>query len=145
MPDVAAPMNPAEEASEQALAAVFTSLEHGESFVLEAGAGAGKTYSLVKALRFLIKRDQIKLQKLHRKIACIAFTNVAKDEIEARTDRTPLIFCDTIHAFCWSLISGFQKQIRDRLPHMAHWPEKVEEVGGLGERVVEYTLGYRGI
>lgn len=145
MADVAAPMNPAEEASERALAAVFASLEHGESFVLEAGAGAGKTYSLVKALRFLIKRDQIKLQKRHQKIACITFTNVAKDEIEARTDRTPLILCDTIHAFCWSLISGFQKQLRDRLPHLDHWPERINEAGGLGERVVEYTLGYRGI
>ncbi len=145
MADVAAPMNPAEEASERALGAVFASLEHGESFVLEAGAGAGKTYSLVKALLFLIKRDQIKFQKRHQKIACITFTNVAKDEIEARTDRTPLIFCDTIHAFCWSLISGFQKQLRDRLPHMDHWPERIEEAGGLGERAVEYTLGYRGI
>lgn len=145
MPDAVAPMNPAEEASERALAAVFASLEHGESFLLEAGAGAGKTYSLVKALQFLIKRDKVKLRKRHQKVACITFTNVAKDEIEARTDRSPLIFCDTIHAFCWSLINGFQKQIRDRLPGMDHWPERIEEAGGLGERVVEYTLGYRGI
>lgn len=145
MADVAVPMNPAEEASKRALAAVFTSLERGESFLLEAGAGAGKTYSLVKALQFLIKRDQIKLSKRHQKIACITFTNVAKDEIEARTDRSPLIHCDTIHAFCWSLISGFQKQLRDRLPHMDHWPERIAEADGLGERVVEYTLGYRGI
>ncbi len=145
MTNVVAPMNPAEEASERAIAAVFASLERGKSFLLEAGAGAGKTYSLVKALQFLIKRDQIKLRKRHQKIACITFTNVAKDEIEARTDRSPLIHCETIHAFCWSLISGFQKQFRDRLPQMDHWPERIEEVGGLGERVVEYTLGYRGI
>lgn len=46
MADVAGPMNPAGEASERALKGVFASLEHGESFVLEAGAGAGKTYSL---------------------------------------------------------------------------------------------------
>lgn len=145
MANVTGPMNPAEEASERALAAVFASLERGESFLLEAGAGAGKTYSLVKALQFLMKRDQIKLPKRHQKIACITFTNVAKDEIEARTDRSPLIYCDTIHAFCWSLISGFQKQLRDRLTNMDHWPERIEEAGGLGERVVEYTLGYRGI
>lgn len=146
MPDVAAPMNPAEEASERALAAVFASLDQGRSFVLEAGAGAGKTFSLVKALLFLLKRDQLKLLKNHQKIACITFTNVAKDEIEGRTDRTPLIFCDTIHAFCWSLISGFQKQLRDLLPGTnERWPELIEAAGGLGERVVEYTLGYRGI
>lgn len=145
MPEGVTPMNPAEEASERALASVFSSLDRGESFLLEAGAGAGKTYSLVKALQFLIKRDKIKLPKRHQKIACITFTNVAKQEIEARTDRSPLIFCDTIHAFCWSLISGFQRQLRDRLPGMNNWPERIEEAGGLGERTIEYTLGHRGI
>jgi DNA helicase-2/ATP-dependent DNA helicase PcrA len=137
--------SPAEKASEQALSAVYSSLEHGESFLLEAGAGAGKTYSLVKALRFLIERNQFKLPKHHQKIACITFTNVAKDEIEARTDRSPLIYCDTTHAFCWSLISGFQKQLREILPQLKHWPEQIEKDGGLGEREVEYTLGYRKI
>jgi DNA helicase-2/ATP-dependent DNA helicase PcrA len=145
LPELAAQINPAEQASERALTAVFACLDHGGSFVLEAGAGAGKTYSLVKALLFLLKRDQVKLQKRHQKIACITFTNVARDEIKSRTDRSPLIFCDTIHAFCWSLISGFQKYLRDRLPLMDHWPDRVAEVGGLGERVVEYMLGYRGI
>lgn len=138
-------MNPAEEASEKALAEVYDCLEQGKSFLLEAGAGAGKTYSLVKALQFLIKRDQYRLPRRHQRIACITFTNVAKDEIEARTDRSPLIFCDTIHAFCWSLISGFQRQMRERLPQMEHWPEKIAEVGGLGDGVVEYTLGHRKI
>lgn len=137
--------NPAEEASERALAAVFASLENGQSFLLEAGAGAGKTYSLVKTLQFLIKRDQLKLAKRHQKIACITFTNVAKFEIEARTDRSPLIHCDTIHAFCWSMISGFQKQIRDLLSGLQNWQERIEKAGGLGNRMVQYTLGYRGI
>lgn len=145
MADVEVPMNPAEEASARALAEVFDCLNRGESFRLEAGAGAGKTYTLVKALQFLIKRDQYKLPKRHQKIACITFTNIAKDEIEARTDRSPLIYCDTVHAFCWSLIIGFQRQMRDRLPRMEHWPDKIAEVGDLGERVIEYTLGHRGI
>lgn len=137
--------NPAEEASERALASVFASLELGESFLLEAGAGAGKTYSLVKALRFLMERDRFKLLKRRQRIACITFTNVAKDEIEARTDRSPLIYCDTTHAFCWSLISGFQKRLRELLPSLEHWPERITEVGELGDRAIEYTLGYRGI
>ena len=145
MADVTKPTNPAEEASKRALAAVYTSLGNGESFVLEAGAGAGKTYSLVKALLFLVKRNETKFRRRHQKIACITFTNVAKDEIEARTDRTPLILCDTIHAFCWSLISGFQKELRDKLQDMDAWSERIAEAGGIGERVVEYTLGYRGI
>lgn len=138
-------MNPAEEASARALEAVYGCLDRGESFRLEAGAGAGKTYTLVKALQFLIKRDQCKLPKRKQKIACITFTNVAKDEIAARTDRSPLIYCDTIHGFCWSLISGFQRHIRDRLAQLPQWQKKIEESGCLGDRVIEYTLGHRSI
>ena len=44
--------SPAELASEKALSAVYECLKDKRSFLLEAGAGAGKTYSLVKALRF---------------------------------------------------------------------------------------------
>jgi DNA helicase-2/ATP-dependent DNA helicase PcrA len=70
---------------------------------------------------------------------------VAKDEIEARTDRSPLIYSDTIHGFCWSLISGFQRQIRDRLAELPQWPERIDEAGGLGNSIIEYTLGHRSI
>lgn len=145
MSEAAPKMNPAEEASVRALEAVYKCLERGESFRLEAGAGAGKTYTLVKTLQFLIKRDQYKLRKGRQKIACITFTNVAKDEIEARTDRSPLIYCDTIHGFCWSLISGFQKHIRAMLSVLPQWQEKIDEAGGLGDRGIDYTLGHRGI
>ena len=139
------PMNPAEEASQRALDQVHHCLEHGESFLVEAGAGAGKTYTLVKALQFLIHRYRHALPQRHQRIACITFTNVAKDEIEARTDRSPIIHCNTIHAFCWSLIVGFQRQLRQRLPDLEHWPEKLAEVGDVGERRVEYELGHRSI
>ena len=138
-------MNPAEEASQRALDQVHHCLEHGESFLVEAGAGAGKTYTLVKALQFLIDRYRHALPQRHQRIACITFTNVAKDEIEARTDRSPIIHCNTIHAFCWSLIVGFQRQLRERLPDLEHWPEKLAEVGDVGERRVEYELGHRSI
>jgi len=104
--------SPAEAASQRALVAMYACLKEGKSFRLEAGAGAGKTYSLIKALQLLIERDKIDLPKRSQQIACITFTNVAKDEISSRTDRSPLIFCETNHAFCWSLISGFQKPLR---------------------------------
>ena len=139
------PMNPAEAASQRALDQVHHCLEHGESFLVEAGAGAGKTYTLVKALQFLIDRYRHALPQRHQRIACITFTNVAKDEIEARTDRSPIIHCNTIHAFCWSLIVGFQRHLRERLPDLEHWPEKLAEVGDVGERRVEYELGHRSI
>jgi len=138
-------MNPAEEASERALAAVYECLDQGVSFLVEAGAGAGKTYTLTKALQFLIHRHRYRFLRRTQRIACITFTNVAREEIQARTDRSPLIFCDTIHAFCWSLISGFQGQMRERLPELPHWPERIAEAGELGERAVEYSLGHRSI
>jgi len=145
MAEVMQQLNPAEEASKKALAEVYGCLKSNESFLVEAGAGAGKTYTLVKALHFLMSRYEHILPQRHQKIACITFTNVAKDEIDARTDRSPLIYCNTIHAFCWSLISGFQRQLRERLPQLQHWPERIAEVGDLGERVVEYELGHRNI
>lgn len=145
MAEPAKQLNPAEQASRKALSEVYDCLERKESFLVEAGAGAGKTYTLVKALQFLMDRYQYTFPQRHQKIACITFTNVAKGEIDARTDRSPLIYCDTIHAFCWSLIGGFQKQLRERLPQLQHWPNRIAEVGELGDRAVEYELGYRSI
>ncbi|MEG0868912.1 MAG: UvrD-helicase domain-containing protein [Hafnia sp.] len=138
--------SPAEAASQRALESMYTCLSEGQSFRLEAGAGAGKTYSLIKALRFLIERNKDLFEKRSQQIACITFTNVAKDEIVARTDRSPIVFCDTNHAFCWSLISSFQKPLRELIETMPAWIEKLEEVGGsLGNRSVEYNLGHRSI
>ncbi len=50
--------SPAEAASQRALESMYACLSEGRSFRLEAGAGAGKTYSLIKALRFLIERNK---------------------------------------------------------------------------------------
>ncbi|CAI1529540.1 DNA-dependent helicase II [Serratia quinivorans] len=138
--------SPAEAASQRALESMYACLSEGQSFRLEAGAGAGKTYSLIKALRFLIERNKESFEKRSQQIACITFTNVAKDEIVARTDRSPIVFCDTNHAFCWSLISSFQKPLRELIEVMPEWREKLEEVGGsLGNRSIEYNLGHRSI
>lgn len=137
--------NPAEEASRRAIEAVYRCLNRNVSFRLEAGAGAGKTYTLVKTLQYLIDRKKYELPKRQQKIACITFTNVAKDEIEERIDRSPVIYCDTIHGFCWSLIRPFQKQIRDRLTRLPQWETRLAEVGSIGNRTIEYDLGHRRI
>lgn len=117
--------NPAIEASERALASLRDCLITNQSFVLEAGAGAGKTYSLVRVLRDLVEQHRFDFPRANRKIACITFTNVAKDEIEARTDRSPLIHCDTVHGFCWSLIAPFQKQLCEIVPTLAEWSKRL--------------------
>jgi len=141
MPEARA-ANPAEEAAQRALDSVYTCIRERTSFRLEAGAGAGKTYSLVKALRFIIKEQGVKLQRQHQQVACITYTNVATDEILSRIDSHPAVLASTIHAFCWSLIKGFQPFLRLKLPEISGWSERLEEVGGIGQRRVDYDLGH---
>lgn len=136
---------PAEAASRVALERIYAALTEGRSFRLEAGAGAGKTYSLIKALEFLIDKHQRDMPRRGQQIACITYTNVARDEIVARTDRHPIIRCDTNHAFCWSLISGYQRQLREMVVAMPAWVERIVEAGGLGDRSIEYSLGFRAV
>lgn len=75
----------------------------------------------------------------------ITYTNVAAEEISARTDKHPAIFCSTIHAFGWSLIKDFQPFLKERLPLLDKWPEKIEEAGGINKQEIIYDLGHRKI
>jgi DNA helicase-2/ATP-dependent DNA helicase PcrA len=137
--------NPAEIASEETLKKIYKALDNGTSFRVEAGAGAGKTYSLVKALHYLIKLKSLLLQKKFQKIACITYTNVATDEIKNRIDNNSSVYVDTIHGFCWSLLQGFQTQMRDLLNLLGDEKlnEKIEEAGGIKRQKIIYDLGYR--
>ena len=100
--------SPALIAAREAEALVTQRLQEHRSFLLEAGAGAGKTYSLVEVLKHLIEREGPRLRRNHQRIACITYTNAATDVINSRIDSNPLVFVDTIHAFCWSLVRKFQ-------------------------------------
>lgn len=82
------------------------------SFVLDAGAGAGKTYSLVRALRRACEVLGPKMAKAGQRIACITYTNTAKDEITHRTGDNPIIRVSTIHDFLWSVICGHQRALK---------------------------------
>lgn len=136
-------VSPAEQAATQALGKVFKAIDEGKSFRLEAGAGAGKTYTLVKALRHLIDTRGAAFHNKNQRIACITYTNVAKEEIKARTDNHPVVLAETIHAFSWSVIRDFQKVLRSRIPELSDkWRARIDEVGGVGCRTVTYTLGY---
>jgi DNA helicase-2/ATP-dependent DNA helicase PcrA len=137
--------NPAEEAAVKAWESLKSHLDAGESFVFEAGAGAGKTYSLLETLDYLIERQGRRLVRLRQRIACITFTNVARDNILKRTDAHPSVFCETTHAFAWSLISGFQKQLRATMSDLPAWGPLLMEKRPLEEMMVEYALGRRAI
>jgi len=82
------------------------------SFFLYAGAGSGKTRSLVQAVRDLCERQGRELTLTGQKIAIITYTNAACDEIVQRLEFDPRVDVSTIHAFAWSLIRGHDADIR---------------------------------
>ncbi|WP_444666930.1 UvrD-helicase domain-containing protein [Flavobacterium columnare] len=90
-------------------------IENKKSFVLEAGAGSGKTYTLIETLIFLIQEKGKELENNNQKIICITYTNVAKNEIIKRLENNPLVLVSTIHEFLWSCIKSFQKQLKIEL------------------------------
>lgn len=138
-------LNPAEAAAENVRQRIYCCIDARKPFLVEAGAGAGKTFSLINALKHLIEKQGRLLLRRNQRVACITYTNVANDEIKARTDRHSAIQSDTIHSFCWSAIQPFQSALRNHLPTLANWPERLEEAGGLGDRSVDYNLGYPSV
>lgn len=88
-------------------------LAEPRSFFLYAGAGSGKTRSLVNAVRKTIDGVHGRLLTLTgKKIGVITYTNAACDEIKQRLEFDPRVEVMTIHAFSWSLIEGFNADIR---------------------------------
>lgn len=137
--------NAADAAGRIALERMFACLDGGRSFRLEAGAGAGKTYSLEKALRRLIDRRGRELLRRGQQVGCITYTNVAKDEIISRIQAHPAVRPETIHSFCWSVLQDFQATLRELVPGLDSWAERLETVGGIGTRRVHYDLGYPSV
>lgn len=81
------------------------------SFVMVAGAGSGKTTSLIKALAHLGETRGDALRRAGQQIACITYTEVAVGEISADVGMTPLFHISTIHSFLWSVARAFQSDI----------------------------------
>lgn len=133
-------------AAQAADAQVAACIAGGESFLLEAGAGAGKTYSLVETLKALIASHETGLQQRGQQIACITYTNAATAVINSRIDGNPVVLTDTIHAFCWTLVKDFQGVLRQLVPTLDKWPERLADSQiAVASQRVEYELGYRRI
>ena len=86
-----------------------------KSFFLYAGAGSGKTRSLVDALKYIRKEHGSLLWLQGRRVGVITYTNAAADEVRRRAEFDPLIEVATIHSFLWSLVSGYNHDIREWL------------------------------
>jgi DNA helicase-2/ATP-dependent DNA helicase PcrA len=93
--------------------ACCVSLATPRSFFLFAGAGSGKTRSLINALNFIRADYGDLLHRRGQKVGVVTYTNAARDEIIRRAEFDPLVHVSTIHSFAWSLIEGFDGDIRN--------------------------------
>lgn len=82
------------------------------SFFLFAGAGSGKTRSLVECLEVVKSELGAQFSLNGRRVGVITFTNKACDEIKSRLKYDKLFEVSTIHSFAWSLIKGLNHDIR---------------------------------
>ncbi|NIA54757.1 ATP-dependent helicase [Massilia sp. TW-1] len=89
------------------------------SFFLFAGAGSGKTRTLVEVLRRLtgvvphVAGSGLgrQLRLAGRAIRVVTFTKNAVAVINGRLGSNDLVNVSTIHSFCWELINGFDADI----------------------------------
>ncbi|WP_415879487.1 UvrD-helicase domain-containing protein [Methylomonas sp. TEB] len=94
-----------------------------KSFFLFAGAGSGKTRTLVEVLRRLTgvefhesgSKFANRIFARGQSIRVITYTRNAVAVINGRLGENDLTKVSTIHAFCWDLIAGFDDDIREAL------------------------------
>jgi DNA helicase-2/ATP-dependent DNA helicase PcrA len=86
-----------------------------QSFILYAGAGAGKTHTLHQTLKKIKENILFDLVRENKKLAIITYTNAACDEIKERINYDDNFSVNTIHSFAWSLISPFTNDIKNIL------------------------------
>ena len=82
------------------------------SFMMVAGAGSGKTTSLIKGLTEILNNHGERLKLRRQKVACITYTDIAAGEIWADVGNNPLVHVSTIHSFLWTLVRSFQSDIQ---------------------------------
>ena len=83
-----------------------------KNFFVFAGAGSGKTRSLINTLNFLDKEQGEKLLMKGKQIAVITYTNAACDERSRRLQYKSIFSVSTIHSFLWELIKNYQVDIK---------------------------------
>ena len=111
------------------------------SFLMIAGAGSGKTTSLIKGLTEILNKHGEKLKLRRQKVACITYTVIAAGEIWADVGNNPLVHVSTIHSFLWTMVRSFQSDIQEWVANRID--EKLlnlrETAANFGHRVQQRT------
>ncbi|QDU38517.1 DNA-dependent helicase II [Maioricimonas rarisocia] len=90
-------------------------LRDNASFRVVAGAGAGKTTSLVRALGAIVELHGKQMLRDGQRAVCITYTNRAADVIRGRLRNNQLFVVSTLHSFVWGEIGHFTESIRKSL------------------------------
>ena len=96
---------------------VFEVIKQDQNFILEGGAGSGKTYSLISII------EKISIEEPKKSIVCITYTNNAVAEIKSRIINDNLRV-STIHEFIWHVIGNFQKELKECLVELINDDEQ---------------------
>ena len=83
---------------------IYAKIDSHKNFVVNGGAGSGKTYALIQSLKHIFSNNS------KARVACITYTNVAVNEIRERVPFEGL-FVDTIHNFVWDLIKNYKSNL----------------------------------
>lgn len=112
-----------------------------QPFVVRAGAGSGKTTSLIKALDWVVSEHGASMRAKKQKVACITYTDLAANEILADVNVNPLVHVSTIHSFYWAIAKTFQADIKIWLKNdiCRRISELEEEFKNYGSRVRQLT------
>lgn len=90
-------------------------LDTQQSFAVIAGAGSGKTTSLVEALGYVRDHHGTELRQNGQQVVCITFTKRAVAVISSRLGFDELFHVSTLHSFLWGIVGRFQNDIREAL------------------------------
>ena len=90
-------------------------LKQKRSFSMIAGAGSGKTTSLIGCLQFLKAAVGDELRRDNKKIVCITYTNRAVNVISSRLEWDEIFYVSTLHKFLWDETGRFTSSIRNAL------------------------------
>lgn len=112
-----------------------------QPFVVRAGAGSGKTTSLIKALDWVMSEHGASMRARKQKVACITYTDLAANEILADVNADPLVHVSTIHSFYWGITKTFQADIKIWLKNdiRRRVSQLQEEFKNFGSRVRQNT------
>ena len=115
------------------------SVENPKCFFVFAGAGSGKTRSLINILTFLDKERGESLMMNGKQIAVISYTNAACDEISRRLHYKPIFAVSTMHSFLWELVKTYQTDIKEWVRQSIE-----EEISDLEEKQAKGRGGKTG-